>query len=186
MSYTEDKVISKLDKVGLRCERFSSKEMKEGKTPDLRVYKNSKFAFFCEIKEIAKDPWEGGVRQDPIFNRISDDIHTAVKQFDSVNPDLKHPNVLAFVNDDDKCGSLDLVGVITGHLLLEKGGAAPIYLKYSEGRIKEEKHRIHLYLWFDSFKADKFLFNTVDKRHLDRLCTYFRINPSDIEIIKVK
>jgi hypothetical protein len=186
MSETEERVVKELNKFDLRCDLFSDKEMKEAKTPDRRVYRGSEFAFFCEVKEIAEDPWLEGIRQDPILNRITYDIHTAVKQFDSVNPYLEHPNVLAFVNNDDKCGSLDLVSAITGHLLLENGGAAPIYIKYSEGRIKDEKHRIHLYLWFDSFKADKFLFNTVDKRHLDKLCTYFGINPKDIEVIKLK
>ena len=116
---------------------------------------NDEFAFYCEIKEIAKDDWLGGAKPDPVFNRISDDIHTAVKQFNSVNPDLEHPNVLAFVNNDDRCGSLDLIGVLTGHLLLDDGGAAPIYLKYSHGRIKDEKNLIHLYLWFDSFKRSE-------------------------------
>lgn len=185
MSNPENVVIKELEKFGLRCKPFSKDEMKHRKTPDLKVFNNDDFAFYCEIKEIAKDNWLGGAKLDPIPNRISDDIHTAIKQFESVNPDLEHPNVLAFVNNDDRCGSLDLIGVLTGHLLLEGGGTAPIYLKYSHGRIKEERNRIHLYLWFDSFKANKFLFNFSDTRHLERLCKYLNIDSNSIENMNV-
>jgi hypothetical protein len=180
MPDAENRVISEFERYSLRCARFSKKDLRARKTPDLIVHHRGDFAFFCEIKEIASDPWLGGLRSDPIFNRLTDDIHTAVKQFDSVNPDLRHPNVLAFVNNDEKCGALDLVGVITGHLLTEGGGAAPTYFKFSEGRILDEKNRIHLYLWFDSFKANKVLFNKVDKRHLTRLCGYFGHDPEQI------
>ncbi len=100
-----------------------------------------------------------------------------------MNPHLQHPNVLAFVNNDRKCGSLDLIGVITGYLLTEGGGAAPVYLNYSEGRIRDEKHRIHLYLWFDSFKAKKIFFNKADQRYMARLCSYFGFDPKRIRDI---
>ena len=180
MAAAEDVVSTELEKYGLRCERFTKEEQRIRKTPDRRVYRTDEFAFFCEIKQIANDPWLGGLRPDPIFNRLTNDIHTAVKQFDSVNPHLQHPNVLAFLNHDRMCGSLDLIGVLTGHLLTEGNGAAPIYRKYSEGRILDEKHRIHLYLWFDSFKANKILFNKASKRHMARLCGYFGFDPQQI------
>ena len=175
ISDSEQHVVAELTQYRLRCKRFTKTEMKTQKTPDRRVYRDNTFAFFLEIKEIKHDPWLDGLRHDPIFNRLTDDIHTAVKQFDSVNPNLEHPNVLALVNNDHMCGSLDLVGVLTGHLLLEGGGTAPIYSNYSQGRIRHERQRIHLYLWFDAFKADKLLFG--DKQHRDRLCTYFGVDP---------
>jgi hypothetical protein len=80
------------------------------------------------------------------------------------------------------CGSLDLLGVLTGHLLTEDG-SAPIYLRYSEGRIKDDKNRIHLYMWFDSFKANKIFFNSINKVHFDRLCESFGFRPEDIKPI---
>jgi hypothetical protein len=183
MNDQEMKVANELTRYGLRCESFTRIEMAERKTPDFRVFYGDEFALYCEVKEIAADPWLGGLRSDPIFNRLSDDIHTAVKQFDAVNPDLQYPNVLAFVNNDRMCGSLDLIGVLTGHLLLEGGGSAAIYNKYSEGRIQQEKKRIHLYLWFDSFKANKVLFNPADSRHHNRLCKWFGIKPEAVEKI---
>ena len=50
----------------------------------------------------------GGAKNDPTFNRLTIDIHTAVKQFDAVNPDVASPNVLTFVNHEPQCGFLDL------------------------------------------------------------------------------
>ncbi|MFZ3122343.1 MAG: hypothetical protein WA104_03120 [Thermodesulfovibrionales bacterium] len=181
----EDLVVRELEKFQLRCERFSKDERRNRKTPDYRVYKDDTLAFFCEVKEIEKDTWLNGVRADPIFNRIADDVHTAVKQFDAVNSALDYPNVMALVNNDDTCGCLDLIGVITGHLLIDNGKSAPIYQKYSEGRIKDDKSRIHLYLWFDAFKENKFLFNAGDIRQRDKLCEYFGINREDIKLISV-
>ena len=117
-----------------------------------------------EIKEI-EDVVTHGLG-DSILDRIAARIHDAVAQFDAVNPDLEEPNVLAFVNRNRMCGTLDLVEVVTGHRLLEGGDTAPIGLRWSEGRIREEKWRIHLWLWFDCQKGNGVFFNTVDRRHL--------------------
>jgi hypothetical protein len=183
MATAEDLIIDELAKYQLTCRRFNKTEMFKRKTPDFRVFKGDELSFYCEVKEIVKDEWANGVRSDPIFNRLSDDIHAAAKQFVSVNPSQEYPNVLAFINNDKQCGYLDLIGVITGHLLLENNQSASIYLKYSEGRIVDDKFRIHLYLWFDAFTANKFLFNTLDHRHLDKLSTYFNINRNAIKNI---
>lgn len=118
---------------------FSKEEKRAGKTPDLRVFSDQEVIFFCEVISIDKDRWldsqvaaalpgeiVGGGRKDPIFNRLSDDIHTAIKQFDSVNPEGQIPNVLAFVNHDKICGFNDLIGVLTGNFLAEDDHTYPI------------------------------------------------------------
>lgn len=127
--------------------------------------------FFCEVKTVARDEWlkqqlnavppgtlAGGARKDPIFNHISNKIHEAVQQFDAVNSDLKYPNVLIFVNHDDQCNFLDLVAINTGYFLAESGRKYPIYLQFSEGQIREEKYRIHLYIWIDEFNKTRYFF----------------------------
>lgn len=182
LSDSESLVIGKLTTYGLRCKRFTKEERRRQKTPDFRVYLNEDFAFYCEVKEVAEDPWLLGERPDPIFNRLSDDIHEGVKQFDGVNCDLKHPNVLALVNNDRMCGSLDLLCVLTGHLLTKKGWE-PVYIKYSQGRIRDEKYRIDLYLWFDSFKADKVIFTRRNQAHFKRLCSFLGIDPKNVRAI---
>lgn len=180
----EQKVVAVLEARNLRCEPFSKVEKRAGKTPDRRVYQGGDFAFFLEIKEI-EDVVSHGLG-DSILDRIAARIHDAVAQFDAVNPDLEQPNVLAFVNRNRMCGTLDLVEVVTGHRLLEGGETAPIGLRWSEGRIREEKWRIHLWLWFDCQKGNGVFFNTVDRRHLERLAALLAIDPDSIADIAVQ
>jgi hypothetical protein len=180
MDNDEKKIADILFSKSLRVEEFTKEETRDSKSPDFRVFKNNVLVFFCEVKTISHDEWSDGARNDPVFNRISNKIHEAVQQFDAINPTLEYPNVLAFVNHDNMCDSLDLVAVTTGHFLSEEGGRHPIYLQFSEGRIKEEKFRIHLYIWIDEFKGNRYLFNTFTRKHLDNLCNYFGINSNAI------
>jgi hypothetical protein len=183
---------------GLSCSRFSKAEMRRSTTPDFRVNKNDEFVFFCEVKTSKKDTWleeqlqkvrvgciAGGLRNDPIFNRLTDDIYKAAKQFDAVNPDQKFPNVLAIVNHDKNCGFLDLLSVLTGNFYADDGSVHPIYAQYSEGRIKEKKDRIHLYIWIDEFNPKRLLFSQTVEAHHSKLCELFGFQPNDIKQIKV-
>lgn len=110
MDLNEEKVKSYLERKGFTVERFSKEEMRACKTPDFRISRNGEFLFYCEVKSSPADKWPDeqlndtpcklakGARNDPIFNRLTTDIYEAVKQFDAVNIDQKHPNVLALVN----------------------------------------------------------------------------------------
>src|SRR5216684_7048277 len=79
-------------------QRFSKEERREGKTPDFRVFAQSELVAYCEAKHVQRDEWldkqlenaqpleiVGGMRLDPIFNRLTAHIHTATKQFAAVN-----------------------------------------------------------------------------------------------------
>jgi len=134
----------------LRPERFSKKEIRAGKTPDYRVFKDKKLVAYCEAKHLQRDDWAGGQRPDPIFNRISNHIHEAVQQFNAVNPDRACPNILVFANSDTISDARDLDSVITGLFRVAGGADEAIYTQYSDGRIKEEKHSIDLYIWWDT------------------------------------
>jgi len=178
----ENKVAEYLAAKGLYAIVFPKEERRNRKTPDFRVFRGNALAFFCEVKSISSSTSEG-YRIDPVFNRLTDDIHTAVKQFDAVNPRVETPNVLAFVNHDRYCGILDLIGVLTGKFIAENDQTHPIYLKYSEGRIKEEKARIHLFLWLDDFKPDRFLFSQTHAGFHKSLCGWFEIDQNAIKLI---
>lgn len=194
MSPDEKRTQSYLNKKGLIAEPFTKSEMRVGKTPDFRVFSNGEFQFFCEVKSSSEDEWldniaqkappgeiAEGYRQDPIFKRLSGDIHNAVKQFDSVNKGIVHPNVLALVNHDSACGFLDLLAVMTGNFYADDGSAHPIYWQFSEGRIKEEKRRIHLYIWLDDLKPNQLFFTQTDAAYNEKLCRLFNIDPKDIK-----
>lgn len=189
MSSEETFVENFLKSKDLIAKRFTVKEQKQSKTPDFRVFKDGNLAFFCEVKTVSKDDWldqqlasvpagtiAGGSRKDPIPNRLSNRIHEAVKQFDAVNPDLKYPNVLVFVNHDDMCGFLNLIAVTTGNFIADNGNKYPIYCQFSEGRIKEEKFKIHLYIWLNLInrkQREQYHFNQSTSKEMTLLCNYF-------------
>jgi hypothetical protein len=196
MDPDEERVKSYLEGKGFTAGRFSKAEMRDGKTPDFRVSRNSEFLFFCEVKSSPADRWldeqltnatpgelVGGVRNDPIFNRLAADIHKSVKQFNSVNKDQKHPNVLALVNHDKMCGFNDLLGILTGSFYANDGTAHPIYRKFSHGRIVDEKGKVHLFIWLDDHKPDRLLFSQTNEIHHAALCNVFGINQNEIKQI---
>ena len=129
----------------------------------------------------------GGLRNDPVYNRLTSDVHAAVKQFDAVNKDITHPNVLALVNHDKKCKINDLINVLTGIELTNNGSAFPIFQYYSEGRIRDEKKRKHLFLWVDnwvdSIDSEGFLFCDIKENHYQTLCILFGKDPDSIKQI---
>lgn len=140
----------------LRPERFKRQEMRRGKTPDYRVFKGPQLMAYCEAKHIQQDNWTSGLRPDPVFNRISNHIHEAAQQFTAVNPVHEYPNILVFANSDRMCDARDLDSVITGLFRVEGGKDEAIYTQYSEGRIREEKHSVDLYIWWNTWnEADK-------------------------------
>lgn len=198
MKRDEDKVAEFFKRRGFEPTRFSKQEQKRGRTPDFRVKVSEDACFFCEVKSIDQDHWldqqfeaappltlVGGTRPDPIYNRLTDDIHACLKQFDAVNPTVLQPNVLAFVNHDDQCGATDLVSVFTGKIHTGDCRPIPAFRQFSEGRIKEEKIRIHLILWFDDFEQGQMLFTQTSAVHHQNLCVWFGIDPNLIPGIGV-
>lgn len=185
-----------LSRYGLNSEKFDKTEIGVGKTPDYRVYIDGELKFYCEVKNTQKDMWldeklakadpceiVGGLRKDPVFNRLSSHIHKACKQFDAVNKEENFPNVLAFYNEDEQSGFLDLLAVTTGNFFAEGGAVFPIYKNFSEGRMKADIEKIHLFIWIDAHKPHRFLFNTINSKYQNELCSIFRFDPKNLEIV---
>lgn len=178
---------------GLHVERFAKTEMRSGKTPDFRIFKADQLVLYCEAKHVQYDEWldkrlelaqpleiAGGLRHDPIFNRLAEHIHHAAKQFGAVNHDREYANVLVFTNSDTHCGFPDLLAVLTGNFYAKGGAVEPIYKSVSEGRIREEKLTIDLYVWFDEWKGEETrgsrFFNNGSK-HYASLCALLGSDP---------
>jgi hypothetical protein len=165
------------------------------KTPDFDVSVNGTRKFYCELKSL-DDTWldeqlakappgaiAGGARNDPVFNRVSKSIERACKQFEAINPDCEHPNVLAILNFDDISDEFDLLAVLTGNFYADDGSTHPIYKKFSEGRVKQKKDTIDLYIWIQVTKNNplfSFFYNT-DSQHFEALCDSFNCTPSEIK-----
>ena len=186
-----------LEGYGLVVERFTKKEMKASKTPDFKVKENGELRFYCEVKNSEKDSWldeqldkaeagiiAGGVRSDPIFNRLTAHIHKARKQFDAVNLNEEKANVLAIYNEDENYDFSDLLAVATGNFFADDGTIHPIYKNYSEGRVKGDIEKIHLFIWLDADKPHRFLFNPINSKLQSELCSLFAIDPNKIEVVR--
>lgn len=196
-SFEDEKlVVNLLAEKGLRAERFSKVEIGQGKTPDFRVFKDGVLMFFCEVKSVEEDRWldklldaaapgqiVGGLRNDPVFNRLSDDIHQAATQFLAVNPNSEIPNVMVFVNHDSMCYEQDMVAVLTGQFLDVDGSSHCIYNKFSEGRIKNEKYLIHLFGWVKDERFLDLMFNQAHLEQYTALCEMFAYDPAIIKPI---
>lgn len=192
----EDLVVKLLADKGLRAERFSISEKRRGKTPDFRVFQGEALKFFCEVKSVEKDTWldkqldaaapcqiVGGLRDDPVYNRLADDIHQAAAQFLAVNPASEIPNVMVFVNHDSMCDEQDMVGVLTGQFLADDGTSHRIYTKFSEGRIKNGKFFIHLFCWVEEGRFRALTFNQAHSVHCNALCELLSYDPTSIKSI---
>lgn len=197
MPDSETVIAEFLGEYGLSTERYSKSERRAGKTPDYKVLHNGQLKFFCEAKNSENDKWlddlldkaepgeiVGGLRNDPVFNRLTNHIHKARSQFDAVNPKEELPNVLAFYNEDEHAGFLDLLAVTTGNFFADDGSVYPIYKNYSEGRVKTDIERIHLFIWLDVKNPFRFLFNTINSRYQEYLCSLFRYDSSNIKLVR--
>ena len=145
---------------GLIPERFEKEHTRFSRSPDFKLYKDSRLVAYCEVKTFQHDGWldkemeaakpgelVGGLRQDPIYNRISNAVHTAVKQLESINPDHDVFNILVLVNHDKAAKYADLVSVLTGYWDPLQGIIEKTHTQFSEGRIQAEKRKIDLYVW---------------------------------------
>jgi hypothetical protein len=190
---------------GLRAVKISRKASGGGKVPDFMVYKGDRLAFYCEEKSlersdrtqelidkelqnpkservrviapgsyvvIVKDGKNPGSR-----TRIADRIHEAVGQFDSINGRLKYPNVLCFSNFGGVLSAEDLAQIL--EVKNSKSSRLPISVTPPSGdvmnRIKDEKYRIHLYIWLDAMVEDdepKCFWNSASE-HYDKLLSCF-------------
>ncbi len=181
----EDLVAKFFRQAGLVAVRFSKEQMRAGSTPDFSVLRNGSSVGFCEVKSFI--PWEDFdtfEADDPTFDSLSDRIHKAVSQLDSVNPDLTQLSILAIVNHEDAVNWLDLRSVLTGDFISERAERYPIYVDVSQGRIRAEKWRIDLYLWFDQGKSRPFmLFNNSDELRFRRACDLMGVNPVEVRSV---
>jgi hypothetical protein len=167
-------------------------------TPDFKVMRAGRVIAFCEVKS-PRDDWldeqidaappgqlAGGHRPDPTFNRIARLVKKAASQFDAVNADRSLPNILVLVNHADASNVDDLVVTLTGTFVTDSGEHIPTVRHLSEGRIRQARHRIDLYVWIDvKTSAVQYRFNDASQqRFIDDLCNLLGRDPSDIQDIR--
>lgn len=174
----------------LRLERFDRAETLAGRTPDFKVLRDGALVAFCEVKS-PRDDWldeqledaksgevVGGARSDPTFNRIARHVAKAVTQFEAVNAKRDLLNVLAFVNHAGASGYHDLRETVTGMFHTETGDRIATMSHISDGRLKEARMKIDLYVWIDkkTRRIQGYLLNEASPVHLEQICTLFGLD----------
>ncbi len=158
----------------LHAQRFTKEEVRVHgkKTPDFRVFREDAFQFYCEVKETTDaDPLEDHMAEvtPGLFlgqqcktgdisrhSRFANRIRGAVEQFDSVNPDMIEPNVLAFVNTDDLCVPVILEEVLRGYLTIVNNTRISTCPQSISRRAQQHGVRVHLFLWLNRVHGKHF------------------------------
>lgn len=185
-----------LEKFDLCPIPFTKDEKRRSKTPDFRVFRDGEFAFFAEVKTIEEDRWldelldsvppgviVGGSKPDPTYNTLSAKITQAAKQFLAVNLTNAEPNVLLFSCFEGGVDYGDLLSVLTGYAFLEGGEREIAFTKYSEGRIRDDRNLIDLYVWLAPAGAAWRLFNILRPDQSDRVAQAFSADLDKIEML---
>jgi hypothetical protein len=179
----------------LVLQRFTRTETLTGRTPDFRVFRTGELVAYCEVKS-PRDDWldnqlddapplqlVGGLRPDPTFNRIARHIEKAATQLESVNSARLVPNILVFVNHDRASSFNDLRETLTGMFYSADGERFETMSHISEGRLREAKLRINLYVWIDERrrKIEGYFFNEAVPEHVSKVCELLGLDASKIK-----
>ncbi len=153
----------KAKNIEARC--FGKKQM--DKNPDFELLINGERFGYCELKSIIEYKVLGE-HSDPTYNKIQNKIHESTKQFLSVNPDHKVPNILFFINHHGYVGYQDLWFVLTGRTTPDQT-SDPIDLRYLERLIKNgDIEKIDFIIWADKEGTNtSFVTNSESKFHSD-------------------
>ncbi len=138
----ENAVKKYLESKGLKVEKIPEREIK---TVDFAVHSKTGLAFYLEEKTLEPGSLEWK-RIDPIYNTIARHVYEAVKQFKSVNPARRVPNVLSLTNLDPARDVNDLFTALTGQAITRSGKIVKLEKFGGEA---EDLTLIDLYLWFD-------------------------------------
>jgi hypothetical protein len=179
----------------LELQKFTRAELLTGRTPDFRVILKGSLVAFCEVKS-PRDDWldnqldqaqpgqiVGGVRADPVFNRIARHIEKAVTQFEAVNNRRLYPNILVFVNHDDASGYADLIETLTGVFQASTGERYITVPHISEDRIGAAKQKIDLYVWLNmkTKQIQGYAFNEENPIHVTTICDLLGLDMAQIK-----
>jgi large subunit ribosomal protein L30 len=176
---------------GIRAE-----DIPEGgsKTPDFKLLKDSALRAYCEMKapadgdsfdfpnDLAPGEVRVEVRKDPTIFNLAAHIAKSAKQFDAVNPDRAHPNILVIVNHDRRKGPADLRMALEGIRAPNGQRFYPLVNDQDRWEIQHgvwtAARSIDLYVWVDPRKRTWQWFQPASARRLAEACELLGISPA--------
>jgi large subunit ribosomal protein L30 len=164
-----------------------------GKTPDFRLLKDGALRAYGEMKaptdgdlfDFPADLLPGEVRVevrgDPAIFNLARHIANAARQFDAVNPDRAHPNILIFVNHARRKGLTDLRMALEGIPTPDGGQLFPLVNEDDKWDVQkdvwEAAHSIDLYVWVDPKKQSWQPLCPAGARRLAEACDLLGVAP---------
>ncbi len=151
-----------LESRGLTVRKIPESDIK---TVDFEVYSQGKLAFYLEEKTLELTPvaWKN---LGSVYNAIAKHIREAVKQFKSVNPDKRVPNVLTITNMDPNRNVNHLFSALTGQVITATGKLRWINHMKS---IEDDLSLIDLYLWLDNEQLSGHIWEGDNSEHQNKL-----------------
>lgn len=166
----------------------------KGKTPDFKLLKDDALRAYCEVKsptdgdlfdfpaELAPDEIRVEVRKDPALFNLARHITKAGKQFEAINPDRKHPNILVIVNHARRKGPADLRLALEGFRAPDGGRLFPLVSEKDKWEVQkdlwEAARSIDLYVWVDPRKRTCQTFRPAGAKRLIEACELLGLSPA--------
>jgi ribosomal protein L30 len=149
------------DRKGITLERYSDAELKTGKTPDFKLYKDDKLCGYCEMKSPRDDyvfekpaPGEAAIRKNlPFHRKLGSHIRHASALFHTVNPDHSVPNIMVFVTHAPDIERRDLHATIAGLPAPEAGKRVFMLSRKMQEQVLDAARKTDLFLWIDAEKG---------------------------------
>jgi ribosomal protein L30 len=146
------------DGKGIALEPYSNVALKKGKCPDFKLFKDGGLVGFCEVKSPRDDyvfeaPAKGefAVRENlPFYRKIGSHIKRAASQFDAVNLDHGHPNILAFVSHTPDIARRDLHATVAGLPGPTPGERVFMLGRRMQEQVLDAARKVDLFLWIDA------------------------------------
>jgi large subunit ribosomal protein L30 len=165
----------------------------ENKTPDFKLLKDGALRAYCEMKaptdgdlfDISDDLAPGEirveVRKDPAIVNLARHIAKAAKQFEAVNPDRAHPNILVIVNHARRKGPADLRMALEGIRAPDGRRFFPLVNDADKWEVQkdvwEAARSIDLYVWVDPHKGTWQAFRPAGAQRLAEACDLLGLPP---------
>lgn len=137
------------------------------RTADFAVHSKGRLAFYLIEKTIERTSAANKILN-PVYQPIAKHIKEAKRQFKSVNPDKRVPNVLAITNKNPNRNVNHLFSTLTGQVITATGKFRWLDKRNS---IEDDLSLIDLYLWFDNDQLSRHIFEGDSIEHQDKLAT---------------
>jgi hypothetical protein len=120
------------------------------------------------------------VRKDPAIFNLARHVTKAAKQFEAVNPDRVHPNILVIVNHARRKGPADLRMALEGIRGPDGRPFFPLVNDKDKWEVQqgvwEAARRIDLYVWVDPRKRRWQVFRPAGAQRLAEACDLLGIS----------